>query len=164
MSAFIVGDDLLDLLVTAGTRGVGSDARLGVFHQGEWHYWSRQGGADDLGAVLKLANYASVNHRYQESTPCGSYQWDGRGITEYLGGDVIPWGQVLMALDCYEYQTCEVPQWDETLAYAVCRAIRRKVCRIIGNECEAEWEWTRQDAQERMEEIRLSLKSEMAGA
>ena len=159
MSAFILGDDTIDLLVTAGVRGVGLDARLSVYHGDKHHYWSRYEDTDSLGALLKTANYESVNYRYQEETPCEAYHYNGNGIVPYLGSPVISWGQVLQAVRCYEYQSCEAPTWGESLAKAVCGAIRRKVCGIIADEAGAEWDWSREHAEEIMNTIREGLKS-----
>ena len=159
MSAFILGDDTIDLLVTAGVRGVGLDARLGIFHAGAMVYFSKHEDTDFLGSILKTANYESVNYRYQEATPCEAYRYNGNGIVPYLGSPVISWGQVLLAVRCYEYQSCEAPTWGESLAKAVCSAIRLKVCGIIAEEEDAEWEWTRGHAEEIMNEIREGLKS-----
>lgn len=162
MSAFILEDDTLDLLVSAGLHGVGADARLEVFHEGEWHQWNKYENADALGSILKTENYKSVNYRYQEATPCEPYRYSGEGIVQYLGSEtVLPWAQVLASLDCYEYQTCEHPEWETSLAKAICDRIRRKVCRIISREAETEWVWTREDAQERMAEIRANIKAQM---
>lgn len=159
MSAYILGDDTIDLLVTAGVRGVGLDARLGVFHEGDWRIWSRYEDTDSLGSLLKTANYESVNYRYQETTPCEAYHYNGDGIVPYLGASVISWGQVLQAVRCYEYQSCEAPTWDSSLAKAVCDAIRRKVCGIIADEAGAEWDWRREHAEEIMNTIKEGLKS-----
>ena len=159
MSAFILGDDTIDLLVTAGVRGVGLDARLGVYQAGAMLYFSRYEDTDHLGSVLKSANYESVNYRYKEATPCEAYHYNGNEIVPYLGGSVISWGQVLQAVRCYEYQSCEAPTWETSLAKAICSAIRLKVCGIIADEAGAEWDWRREHAEEIMNEIREGLKS-----
>lgn len=159
MSAFILEDDTIDLLTTAGLMGIGIDSRLGVYHQGEWHYFSRGEGEDVVGSILKTANYESVNYRYQEQTPCEPYKYNGNGIAPYLGGVVIPWGQVLQSVRCYEYQSCEHPEWEQSLAKAICRAITHKVCQRIASEADSEWVWTREHAEEIMETIKAGLKS-----
>lgn len=159
MSAFILGEDTLDLLVTAGIWGVGDDARLRVFHGDQHHTFSRYEDADKLGSILKTANYESVNYRYKETTPCEPYHHRGADIAPFLGGKVISWGQVLQAVRCYEYQSCEAPTWGDSLAKAICSAITRKVCGRIADEDEAEWEWTREHAEEIKNTIREGLKS-----
>lgn len=158
MSAYILGDDTIDLLVTAGLMG-GHDDRLGIFQDGDWHYFTKHEDADRLGSILKTANYDSVNYRYQEATQCEAYRYNGNGIVPYLGSPVISWGQVLHSVRCFEYQSCEAPTWETSLAKAICSAITRKVCARIADEADAEWEWTRGHAEEIMNTIREGLKS-----
>ena len=159
MSAFIIGEDMLDLLVTAGVWGVGDDARLRFFHEDQYHTFNKYEDGDALGQILKTANYESVNYRYKEETPVETYRHMGSDITPFLGGAVISWGQVLQAVRCYEYQSCEAPTWDGSLAKAICSAITRKVCGRIADEADAEWEWTREHAKEIRDTIKEGLKS-----
>ena len=159
MSAFIIADDTIDLLVTAGVWGGGHLPRIAVSQAGAMVYFNKHDDVDFLGFVLKVANYDSVNYRYQESTACGAYHYSGEGIVPYLGGPVISWGQVLQAIRCYEYQSCESPTWGESLAKAVCDAIRRKVCGIIADEAGAEWDWSRSHAEEIRNTIRVGVES-----
>ena len=158
MSAYILGDDTIDLLVTAGLMG-GHNDRLGVFQEGAMVYFNKHGDADWLGSILKTANYDSVNYRYREATPCEAYRYNGNEIVQYLGSPVIPWGQVLQSVRCYEYQSCEAPTWEASLAKAICSAITRKVGARIADEADAEWEWTRSHSEKIMNTIREGLKS-----
>jgi hypothetical protein len=87
------------------------------------------------------------------------YRYSGEGITQYLGGVVIPWGQVLQSVRCYEYQSCEAPTWNGSLAKAICEAITRKVCGKIAQADNAEWEWTRFHAEDIKTAIKEGLKS-----
>jgi hypothetical protein len=157
VSAFILDDDHIDLLVTAGLMGVGLDAKLRVYVDGGLVEFNRHEDADHLGLVLKTANYESVNYRYKESEQVTPYKYVGNGITNYIGGEIIPWGQVLQAIRCYEYQSCEHPTWEGSLAKAVCDAITHKVCARISSECDAEWVWSRSHALENMNAVRERL-------
>jgi hypothetical protein len=159
MSAFILQDDTIDLLVTAGLYGAGVDGGLRVYHEGEIHYYNRHEHADEVGSILKTANYDSVNYRYKEATPYEGYRYNGNEIVQYLGGVVIPWGQVLKSAMCYGYQSCEAPTWGGSLAKAIVDAITRKVCGKVADECEAEWEWTRFHAEDIKTAIKEGLKS-----
>lgn len=159
MSAYILQDDTFDLLVTAGLYGVGIDGGLRVYHEGNIITYNRYEHADILGTILKTANYDSVNYRYKESTEVEGYRYKSEGISQYLGGKVIPWGQVLKSARCYEYQSCETPEWDKSLAKAIVDAITMKVCGFIAEQDNAEWEWTRFCAEDIMNEIKEGLKS-----
>lgn len=143
MSAFILEDDTIDLLVTAGMMGDGEHYTLRLYHAGEFMQYSKYEDADKVGMILKTANYESVNYRYRESTEVGTYNY--RPTTE-IGGMFISWGQVLKSLNCYEYQSCEHPEWETSLAKGICSAIRNKVCRAIADATETEWVWTREKA------------------
>ena len=157
MSAYILQDDTIDLLVTAGLYGVGIDGGLRVYHEGEILTFNRYEHADELGTILKTANYDSVNYRYKESTEMEGYRHNGEGITQYLGGEVITWGQVLKSARCYEYQSCEHPEWGTSLAKAIVEAITRKVCEKVSRD--AEWDWSRDHAKYVMQGIKEGLKS-----
>ena len=159
MSAYILQDDTIDLLVTAGLYGTGVDGGLRVYHEGEYYHFTRYEHADKVGTILKTANYDSVNYRYKETTEVEPYRYNGNGITQYLGEVVIPWGQVLKSAYCYEYQSCEHPDWGGSLAKAIVDAITRKVGGFIADQCDAEWEWTRFHAEDIMADIKAGLKS-----
>lgn len=146
MSAYIVSDDHLDLLITAAMHGGRWDKGLRVNGR---TFESRED-ANDLGAILAAENRRSVNYRYQEDDLETIYQWRPDGIARYLGG-VLTWGDVLGALRCYEYQACEAPDWESTDAYQVCEALRRKVCGIISGDA---WSWDRSDLAAKLEEMR----------
>jgi hypothetical protein len=157
MSAYLVGNDHLDLMVSAGLKGVGLDATLGVFHGDRWHYFDRHEHADLLKRTLHEANIASVNYRYKEFTTEATRPYNGADITPYLGTPVIPWGHVLGALRCFEYQSCEHPEWGESLAKAIVDRIRHKVCQAITDEADGMWHWEREDAREIMQAIKEGL-------
>lgn len=155
MSAYIVDEDTIDLLVTVAMFG--GEWRKGIRVRGQ-HYETVLDG-NTLGAVLIAENVRSVNYRYGENDTPGSYEWKPAGIAKYLGG-AIGWGDVLGALDCYEYQACETPDWHETLAYDVCQAIRRKVCGILSADC---WEWSRETLQRKLDADRAAILADIRG-
>jgi hypothetical protein len=158
VSAYILDKDTIDLMVSAGLRGNGYDATLRVFWGGEWHNFSRYENADELGQILHDQNVRSVNYRYDEATPTERYRYSGEGIAQYLGGSVIPWGAVFGACHCYQYQSCETGDYYETLAHAITQAIVRKVCNIIAEQDGSPWGWSREDATQRLEEIKAGVR------
>jgi hypothetical protein len=159
VSAYLVGNDHLDLMVSAGFMGVGIDATLEIYHGEKWNYFNRYEHADTVKAILHKANIDSVNYRYKEFTTEATRPYSGADILPYLGGPVIPWGHVLGALRCFEYQACEHPEWGESLAKAMVDAIRFKVCHTITNEAGGMWHWEREKALEIMKEIRAGVRS-----
>jgi hypothetical protein len=159
VSAYLVGNDHLDLMVSAGFRGVGHDATLDVYHGDTWNRYNRHEHADIVKGIFHEANIDSVNYRYKEFTTEATRPYNGADITPYLGGPVIPWGHVLGALRCFEYQSCETPEWGESLAKAIVDKIRFKVCQAITDEAGGMWCWEREKALEIMKEIRAGVRS-----
>jgi hypothetical protein len=146
-------------MVSAGFIGAGYEATLDVYHGDTWHNFTRYEHADMVKGLLHQANIDSVNYRYKEFTTETPAPYSGADIAQYLGGVVIPWGHVLGALRCFEYQACEHPEWSTSLASAIVNKIRFKVCQRITEEAGGMWEWNREDAQEIMQGIREGLRS-----
>lgn len=151
MSAFIASHDHLDLLVTAAMHPRHGDRGLRV----NGRTFDGREDANELGAILAAANVESVNYRYGEDELEDIYEWNPNGIAHYLGG-VLSWGDVLGALACYEYQACEVPDWESSQAFAICQAIRRKVCGILAGDT---WSWDRQDLADKLAAMKNGGKS-----
>jgi len=119
MSAWIVSDEHLRVMLWAGMD------RIGPFGTLRWKVPGDSGAYNELtrdtaaavGQMLMEQNGASVNYRYSESI---AYRYShGRpASTEWELVDV------LTAIDCYEYQACETPDWEQTEAAAFCDALR----------------------------------------
>lgn len=106
MSAWIVSRAHIDVLVQALT----ADAGL------------TPGTPDEIGRELWAENLASVAYRYPRDT-----DGDRPGPLEFRDSDVetytyrepakvIPDAGILMAVDCYTYQSCEHPGWNKSRA------------------------------------------------
>lgn len=95
MSAWIVNKAHIDVLVHA----MGKRELLEV-------------SPDEAGRILWEENHRSVNYRYREGTPTPGYryaappvEWNKHQLTKIAG--------------CYEYQTCESDDWEQTVAYGM---------------------------------------------
>lgn len=97
MSAWIVDDGHIDVLIAAAREYLG-EAKL-------------PGAARALGQALWRENHRSVNYRYGERTRTPRY-------TPHLSDERGPLHPVavLKAIGCYEYQTCEHPEWEASAA------------------------------------------------
>lgn len=102
MSAFIVNNAHIDTLVNAGLHLVGS---------------TDQRHADGIGRMLLAENYSSVNYRYSENDNAPDYR------ATLTDAELSPIA-VLSALHCYEYQSCEHPEWQTSDARIYCEAVR----------------------------------------
>lgn len=143
MSAFIVDKAHIDTLVQAGLA-YGRRYTLAWYHDHEpeagasrtrtntRHELSRQT-ADRVGAMLWNTNRASVDYRYEEA--------NDREVYRYRHNSRLPMAPVavLKAIDCYEYQSCEHPEWASSEAHAFCSVLRKAMIRALPGYEEAAW-------------------------
>lgn len=155
MSAFIVNNRHLDYLISAGLK----DLRYGplrwlappeepptepIHERGEpWGpgYVEQVNArrreltrdtAGHVGAMLAAENRRSVDHRYDESELEDFYTF-----RHYDGTEAV---QTLKAIACYEYQSCEHPEWEQSEAHAFCEALRHKAIAGLRGYDAAHWE------------------------
>lgn len=149
MSAFMVNDDHLDLLASV-TEWYRED--LWVYFSDEMlpprsdlpaerggNYYQNRFHAIQIKEELRLENQASLWARYPNDA---NEFWQGMEFREYrrIFDDQTTVGEVLGALACYEYQACESETWKNSYAYAICQAIRKKICSQLAG---SNWEYTR---------------------
>lgn len=114
MSAFIVEDDLIDLLVTYATSDRGPGQRQLIAAQSP----------QSLGAMLVAQNWRSVGERYRESGEPAPYTF-----TPYTGP--MESMAVIKACNCYDYQACETEDYETTEPARIVRDIRDTATREI---------------------------------
>lgn len=151
MSAFIVGKAHIDALVHAGIRA-GSPARGGYtlrWRVGDGPEWAGDyeaytvavreqtreltlETANQVGAMLWNENKRSVDHRYNEANDREVYTF----AESYVSNPVA----ILKAIDCYEYQSCEHDEWQQSEAFAFCQALRHAVISMLPGYDDAAWE------------------------
>jgi hypothetical protein len=155
VSAFVVDRAHVDYLIGAGLR-------LGVRHPVAWYdpktrprwvvggdnsdYLERTAAArrelrpdtaDRVGGMLWAENHRSVSYRYDEAQATPEYSY----TVPYRARRLDP-VQVLKAIRCYEYQTCECPDWDETEAWEFCDSLRHAAIAALPGYDAAKWEIT----------------------
>lgn len=114
MSAWVVSKRHIDLLVTAIVRSESVDT----------------GGLskDQIGRELWRENVRSVNYRYSERGRTPAYQYRAPGeLPHYLA--------ILKQVECYQYQTCERPDWERSTAHRWTQALRE----LLEKQAEAEF-------------------------
>jgi hypothetical protein len=131
MSAFVCGDYHLSYITQAGL-----DYRAWV-DLGAGHQYITSENAQHVFECLKRENLVSVNYRYRETSPELSQNLGLRCYVPHV--DAV---QVLKALACYEYQTCEHPRWETSLARRICDAIRDSAIKRTPGYEDAQWEVT----------------------
>jgi hypothetical protein len=86
-----------------------------------------------VGAMLLAENRRSVDHRYAEE------EWEQPYLFKMLPGVPNPVA-VLKAIDGFEYQACEHPEWEKSEAHNFCDALRRKaIGKLPGYEEDEHW-------------------------
>lgn len=104
MSAWVVTNAHIDVLVNAAAEyGVLSEAQPQRLDQELWH-----------------ENVRSVNYRYREHDTTPTYRLT---TTE---APLHPLA-ILKAINCYQYQSCERPDWPESRAYQITERLRTAV-------------------------------------
>lgn len=156
MSAFIVGPDHIDLLVTAA---IDWDVRVTVPDESApFGYRALDLTPTELGRLLLRENLASVDYRYQ-----GRLEESEFKAPEVYEFRRVPHGAlhpawVLKALHCLEYQSCEHDGWESSTAFRVVRALEAAAARRVpGYEDGPGWEFTRSGYDRWVEDKRSQL-------
>jgi hypothetical protein len=87
----------------------------------------------DVASILYAENVASVNYRYDESTDATLPSPAFYRFTQ------IPALHILSCLNCLEYQSCEHPEWNESVAAQLLNQIRRAAIRALPGYEHAPW-------------------------
>jgi len=101
---------------------------------------------DKVGQMLLDENVKAVSIRYEDSQIT---DLPGRIDAQYL----MPYKfthsyrtptpvEVLSLINCYEYQSCEDPEYYESEAHRFCNALKSMAIRSLPGYDEAPWEWT----------------------
>ena len=130
MSAFIVGNKHINAMLKAASlnRYPGDGAHY--YWNGESYYFN--GNSHIIGQKLVDENYRSVNYRYTEQEEPEQFK------SMVLHAEYTP-VQIIKACDCYNYQSCETPDWRETEAYAIMTALRERAIDMLPGYDEADW-------------------------
>lgn len=102
MSAWVVSKAHIDVLVNAAAQ---------------FELIDNLREANTAGRLLWLENYRSVNFRYDEELEPIQYKINTME-------DVFHAAAILRVLDCYEYQSCEHPDWENSEAFVFCARLR----------------------------------------
>ncbi len=142
MSAFIVGKVHIDAIL-----------RVAIVHipgsQFHWYYHEEHRDLTDpdaIGGRLVAENAASVHYRYPQDPidglpgPTDAY-WMKPYFYSPFGGRVPTVVEGLKLIKCYEYQSCEHPNWETSEAKAFCDALKEHLIRHLPGYDDAPWEW-----------------------
>lgn len=155
MSAFIVDPAHIDVMLSTalnGPKGSRGNPRMSwrapyvdELLEGFWSGRLIREKADLAGEALLRECVASVSYRYSE--PLGSlpgpipnpdpeqYEW-----TDF--GRVLTAIECCKAIDCYEFQSCEHPGWQDSGARAFCERLRGSMVGCMEGYEEAPFQWS----------------------
>jgi hypothetical protein len=155
MSAFLVNSDTLDLLASAATlydtqhtlyvylddniAGPTQGLTLITGTYGERYVEIRGGDENHVVRELWHANIVSLQARYDEEQ-VSHLMHDDLASNVFRPILDASMSEILGALGCYEYQSCEANTWRYSFAKAYCDALRKKLCGIISRD---HWEYER---------------------
>ena len=117
MSAFIVGNDHIDALMTFCI-----DKRVSFYNGVERVQITNQN-AEEIGRILLDENVKSVHYRYEgriendELNAGADYSF--RRFSHYAG-PLSPL-KIIWGVRCLEYQSCEHPEWEQSIAWRICQ-------------------------------------------
>lgn len=172
MSAFIVSKAHIDALISialngpkdsahrweGGPRWAAFDPRDTNWQEQEWRQCVDHGFSTgnatvkpftpaDLGEMLVVENVRSITHRYPDTLnggpmpgPCDAY-WEAY-YTYSRPARRLSAVEALKAIDCYEYQACEHPEWIDSEAKRFCDGLRASIIGVLAGYSEAPWEWS----------------------
>lgn len=127
MSAFILSNKHINAMLQA------------VGHRyGSWpsYYWNGEHRRfDDLtaiGQILVNENFRSVNYRYHSND-------EPHKVVQTCLNDNLEPVEIIKACNCYNYQTCETPDWEETEAFAIYDVLRERAIGALPGYREASW-------------------------
>lgn len=95
-----------------------------------------------VGQMLWDENVRSVSYRYPDDKPT---ELPGPCDDVPLYGDHVAWQgevrpvQVLKSISCFEYQSCEHPEWKTSEAFAFCRALESAAIYALDGYDDAAW-------------------------
>lgn len=155
MSCFQVNKDTLDLLASASfwtdrqiySRFAPETERLNdlvqMYADGEnvlgIHSTQEHATIQAIGEELMRANIKSVLARYNDGAEMIGYDtYTAEPIKEWQGVATIE--DVLGAIFCYEYQSCESEDWRNSWASEYCNALRKNICAKLSD---GRWEYER---------------------
>lgn len=146
MSAFVVDKKHIDVLVRAAISKSYHD-ELRYYHEGTWREVNHER-ADEVGQMLWDANVRSVSYRYpHDSLESLPGRVDSPWLKPYsydFQAPVVTAVEVLKAIACFDYQSCEHPDWEASEAYSFCEGLRHHAINSLPGYDAAPWEW--QDA------------------
>lgn len=131
MSAYVVSENHINLLVSWMACGTRSGTRKAVYHDGKSvNVW---GNEQMLADALMNTNIKAVNTRYRENEPLTGCKFSLKMTQD------LPLIQIIKLAHCYEYQASELGNYEDTLAAAFIRNLISEAVRMLPGYDAASW-------------------------
>lgn len=128
MSAYIMNEDEINTIVSyfIDPNNI-FDNQLWTLVNGGHNYMTRDN-AQLVASKLYAQNVRSVNERYNDET-VATYEF------EYIPeARKRPAGNIIGALDCLEYQSCETDDWEQTEACQIINDMRKHLLKKLAGD------------------------------
>lgn len=112
MSAYIVTDTHINALVTWA-----SSHKASAYYDNPGRSWFTYQNEQATSELLYIANVISVNYRYKLADPIGAITYKPTGLHRPI--------EIIKLCNSLDYQSCEHPDWDDSLAKKLLDEIRR---------------------------------------
>jgi hypothetical protein len=160
MSAYVVSNDTIDLILSVAQRVARHDANI---YLGESARYNLHTDAQALGQILLNENYRSVNARYNETGEPEAYRF--RHVdTDRAGAGMDPAILVLGSIKCLRYQSCETEDYPTTDAARILNAIENKATSYLMSVHDAPWGWTRDWMESQIAEKKAKIAAQFTTA
>lgn len=125
MSAYIMNDDEINYIVSYFIDPSHSIDGGAWLHIGDEYNYLTSKNSAEVAKILQAENVRSVNNRYGDDTP-NTYEF------EYIpAARKRPVGNIIGALDCLEYQSCETDDYHQSNAYEIMQGLRKHLLKTI---------------------------------
>jgi hypothetical protein len=148
MSAFIVSHDHIDAVVTYAVQ-----TRISFWNpEANKRIEITRTTAEEIGRILLHENETSVRYRYNETNPGELPGTIGENAETYAyrpffrAGGSLTVIQAIKAVGCLEYQSCEHHEWEDSLAWRICDAIKSAAIHRLPGYDNAGWHINREEA------------------
>ncbi len=136
MSAFVVEKELIDFLLSfmASSRDAQVFVRSRTHWVRDWYaiadHATGEREIDRIGHILHAENVRSVNHRYRQDDRPDDYRFEEHGAALALQGTALA-AQLVKAVDCLDYQSCETNDWEQSDAWRILQDIRARIWKTV---------------------------------
>jgi hypothetical protein len=140
MSAFVVGHDHIDALMTFA-----ASTKTSYYFNKKWVEITREN-CEEVGRILLDANVQSVSYRYDDADETnlpGTIGETAAGYRFRPFASHFQAVQIIKACHCLNYQSCERPDWYGSLAETILQAIKSAAEHKLPGYSDAQWDISR---------------------